>query len=285
MVTVTAIDVDNLPTPEVIEEVDFEAILAATAADLVDRFPAIAGVIELESEPARKLLEVDAFRETLMRARINDAMRSQLLAFSTGGDLDHLAAFYDVIRLDGEADERLRSRVIFTIAGRSPGGTAMRYRSIAMSVSVDVRDAIAYRSGVSPVVNIAVFSHSSGGIPSAELLAEISDTLNSKDVRMVNDTILVRSAVAQSVPVSAKVWLLPTSEFSVFEGLGETLVAAFEAEAGLGFDLTHSWITARLMQPGVQRVEILSPSASVVADEFEALSLGDINLTYEGRDI
>lgn len=285
MVTITALDVAGLPPPEVIDEVDFEAILSATAADLVERFPAIAGVIGLESEPARKLLEVDAFRETLLRARVNDAIRSQLLAFSTGDDLDHLAAFYDVIRIEGEADERLRSRVIFTIAGRSPGGTAMRYRSIAMSASVDVRDAIVYRSGTSPVVHVAIFSYADGGVPSSALLAVVSEALNALDVRMVNDTISVRSAVTQTVPVVADIWLLPTAEIAVFDGLEADIRAAFDAEAGLGFDLTHSWITARLMQPGVQRVEIIAPSVSVAAEEFEALALGDITLTYRGRAI
>lgn len=283
--TVTALDVAALPPPEVVEEVDFEAILAATAADLVERFPAIAGVIGLESEPARKLLEVDAFRETLIRARINDGIRSQLLAFATGADLDQLAAFYDVIRLEGEPDERLRSRIIFTIAGRSTGGTAARYRANAMTASVDVRDAVVYREGVSPVVNVAIFANNETGIPSEALLAEVSASLNASDVRMVNDTLRIRSAVTQTVNVEADVWLLPSSEFFILDNLPGTLRAAFDAESGLGFDLTRAWLTARLMAPGIQRVEILTPEDDVVVPEYEALSLGTIKLNYKGRAI
>ncbi|MFM8745990.1 MAG: baseplate J protein, partial [Aestuariivirga sp.] len=95
----TALDLSVLPPPEVIETVSYEPIVAAMRDDLVARFPAIAGVIDLESEPARKLIEVFAYREILLRARANDVARANLLAFATGADLDHLAAWYDVTRL------------------------------------------------------------------------------------------------------------------------------------------------------------------------------------------
>lgn len=281
--SITDLDVSALPPPQVVEELDFEAILASSAADLVARFPAIAGVIALESEPARKLLEVAAFRETLTRARINDAARSQLLAFATGSDLDHLAAFYDVVRILGESDDRLRSRVILAISGRSTGGTAARYRFIAMSASVDVRDAIVYREGTSPVVNVAVFSYAAGGIASPGLLSTVAEALNADDVRMVNDTIAVRSAVTQTANIVADVWLLPGTPLAVFDGLEAALRAAFAAEAGLGFDLTRAWLTARLMQPGVQRVEVVTPAADVAVAEYEAIALGTVALTYKGR--
>lgn len=285
MVTITTLDLDNLPAPTVVEELNFETILDQKVSDLIDRFPAIAGVIGLETEPARKLLETDAFGEAVLRARINDAIRSQLIAFATGADLDHLAAFYDVIRLDGESDDRLRSRVVFTIAGRSTGGTAARYRSVAMSATIEVRDAIVYRAGVSPVVNVAVFSYSEGGIPSQAVLDEVSAALNDNAVRMVNDTIAVRSAVTQSVDIEAKVWLLPTAEMAIYDGLEEILRADYDREGGLGFDLTRAWLTARLMRPGVQRVEIIRPAADIPASEFEALAFGEVTLTYEGRAI
>jgi phage-related baseplate assembly protein len=278
-----SLNIADLPPPEVVEELDFEAILSVAAADLVARFPAIAGVIGLESEPARKLLEVVAFRETLTRARINDAARANLLAFAVGSDLDHLAAFYDVIRVDGESDDRLRLRIILAISGRSTGGTADRYRFVAMTASIDVRDAIVYRAGTSPVVHVAIFSHSAGGVPSPLLLEAVRQALNASNVRMVNDTIEVRSAVSQTINVTADVWLLPSAEYAVFEGMEAALRAAFDLEAGLGFDLNRAWLTARLMQAGVQRVAIITPASDVAAHEYEAIALGTVTLTYKGR--
>ena len=281
--TISATDISSLPPPDIVETLDFEAILAAAVADMVERFPAISGVIQLESEPARKLLEVAAFRETLVRARINDAARSQLLAFAAGSDLDHLAAFYDVTRLGGEDDERLRLRVILAISGRSTGGTAERYRYVAMTASVDVRDVIVWRDALSPTVNVAVYSYSPGGAASPALLTTVRNALNADGVRMVNDTIFVRSAVTQTRNVAADVWLLPNTPMEVFDGLDAALRDDFTAEAGLGFDLTRAWLTARLMRSGIQRVEITAPAADVSVAEYEAVALGTITLTYRGR--
>ena len=54
MSTISTIDLSSLPAPGVIEELDFEVILRAMRDDLVARFPPIAPVIDLQSEPARK---------------------------------------------------------------------------------------------------------------------------------------------------------------------------------------------------------------------------------------
>ena len=281
--TVTSSDISGLPPPDILESLGFEAILAEMVADLTERFPAISGVIQLESEPARKLLEVAAFRETLVRSRINDASRSQLLAFANGSDLDHLAAFYDVVRLSGEDDERLRLRVILAVSGRSPGGTAERYRFIAMSASLDVRDVIVWRDALTPTVNVAVYSALPGGVAGTTLLNLVRAALNADDVRMVSDTISVRSAVTQTRNVTADVWLLPNAPIEVFEALEAALREDFAAEAGLGFDLTRSWLNARLMRQGVQKVDVTLPVADVAVAEFEAVALGTITLTFRGR--
>jgi phage-related baseplate assembly protein len=78
-------DLAALPYPGVVETLDIEALVTSMRHDLVARFPAIAGVIDLESEPARKLIEVFAYREVLLRARINDAARQRMLAMPHGG--------------------------------------------------------------------------------------------------------------------------------------------------------------------------------------------------------
>lgn len=281
--SITQNDIDGLPPPQVVEELDFEAILAASVQDMIARFPAIAGTVVLESEPSRKLLEVDAYREMLIRARVNDAARANLIAFAAGSDLDHQAAFYDVVRLVGETDDALRSRTILAISGRSTGGTAERYRFIALSASVEVRDAIVWRDPLTPLVNVAIYSTMPGGVASPALIQTVEAALNAQNVRMVNDTISVRSAVTQTRNIAAEVWLLPNAPMAIFDALEADLRASFDAEAGLGFDLTRAWLTARLMRPGVQRVSITAPASDVPVAEYEATALGTITLTYMGR--
>lgn len=280
---ITFLDIEGLPAPEIIEELDYEVILAAMVADIKARLPDIAATVDLESEPVRKLFEVAAYRELVLRARINDAIRANLVAFARSSDLDHLASFYDVIRLSGESDDAFRKRVILAIAGRSTGGTEPRYRSVALGASTEVKDAIAYRDGVSPVVNVAIFSTAPGGAADAALLNTVSQALNDPAVRMVNDTINVLSAVTTTVNVTADVWLLPDTPYSVFEALEGNLRADFEAEGGLGFDVTVSWLTARLMRPGVQKVSITAPVADVAVTSRTAAQLGTVTLVYKGR--
>ncbi|MCK9911337.1 hypothetical protein MXD81_19455, partial [Microbacteriaceae bacterium K1510] len=78
-------------------------------------------VAMLESDPAVKIAEAAAYRETLIRARVNDAVRAVLLAYAHGTDLDHKGVDFEVARMvmgadpdTGapimEDDERLRRR-------------------------------------------------------------------------------------------------------------------------------------------------------------------------------
>ncbi len=116
------INLESYPSPDVIEPIEFEQILADMQDELIRLFPAIEPTLALESALSNKLLQVAAFREILVRARVNDAARANLLAFATGADLEHLAAFYDVEKLEGEDDEAFRSRTILAIQARSPAG-------------------------------------------------------------------------------------------------------------------------------------------------------------------
>ena len=132
------IDLSQLPAPEVVEPLDFESIYQ----DLLATFRALMGdgwTAPLESDPVVKLLELCAYREVQLRARINDAARSVLLAYAVGADLEQLAANVNVSRLlvspgDPEAsppvdpvyenDASLRARVQRAFEGLSVAETA-----------------------------------------------------------------------------------------------------------------------------------------------------------------
>ena len=94
------IDLSKLPAPQLIEELDYEAILNEMRKKLRELLPEWTGY-ELESDPANKVLEVAAYREMLLRQRVNEAARGVLITFAQGSDLDHLAAFYPEKRLEG----------------------------------------------------------------------------------------------------------------------------------------------------------------------------------------
>ena len=93
----TVVDLSQLPAPTVVEQIDYETILAEMLADLVARMPEFTALVE--SDPAYKILEVAAFRETLIRQRTNEACKAVMLAYAAGSDLDQLGANFNVARL------------------------------------------------------------------------------------------------------------------------------------------------------------------------------------------
>ncbi|WP_029074413.1 baseplate J/gp47 family protein [Kaistia adipata] len=283
----TTIDLAAFPPPEAIATLDFEALLAAVMADAQARFDA-AGIAydvgSLETDPVKIVAEAAAYRELLLRARINDAVRANLLAFARGADLDHLAAFYDAARLPDEGDDRFRLRTQLIIQGRSTGGTEPRYRAVALGASLRVADAAVYRDGTSPRIQIAVIAADNNGVADAGLLALVAAAVNAPAVRMVNDTIQVIAAVTDTIDVAARIWLLPDASASLVEALVPALRTDWANEGGLGFDLTREWLLSRLMKSGVQRVEIVTPAANVIVPPGRAVALGAIDLALMGRD-
>lgn len=71
--------------PNIIEKLRYEEIFSRMKEELVKRDASFTGLVE--SDPAMKVLEVAAWRELLLRQRINEAVKGNLLKFATGEDL------------------------------------------------------------------------------------------------------------------------------------------------------------------------------------------------------
>ena len=201
------IDLSQLPAPEVVEPLDFEGIYQ----DLLATFRSLMGdgwTAPLESDPVVKLLELCAYREVQLRARINDAARSVLLAYAVGADLEQLAANVNVSRLlvspgDSEAsppvdpvyenDASLRARVQRAFEGLSVAGPRAAYVFHALSADGRVADASAESPAPAEVV-VTVLSREGDGSASADLLDTVSAALSSEEVRPVADRLTVQGA-------------------------------------------------------------------------------------------
>lgn len=279
---------EGLPTPQAItvtSEADALAAIKAVFIDLATSYGLdVTGIIDLEGEPGSIQLQVGAFREVLYRAAINDAVKANLLAFAAGADLDHLAAFYDVIRLTGETDARLRARTVVAISGRSTAGSEDWYKSAAFRASIRVKDVAVYRVGTGPDIRIAVLATDNFGEPDAALLAGVNNEVQKNSVRVISDRVTVVSATSATVNVAADIWLLPTTPITVFDSLETLLRQAMAEEGGLGFNVTRSWLTAKLQAPGVQRVSLTVPVTDTTVDDGAAVKLGTVTLTFKGRD-
>ena len=91
----------NLPYPGVIEELNYDELLKGIK-ELFKSYLPDKEMALLESDNYSALLETLAYRELLLRARINSSVKAMLLPFSSGSDLDNIVAIYGIERLKGE---------------------------------------------------------------------------------------------------------------------------------------------------------------------------------------
>jgi len=92
---------ENLPYPNVIEELNFNKLLKGIK-ELFKGYLNDDEISLLESDRFSALLETLAYRELLLRARINESVKSMLLPYASGSDLDNVVAIYGIERLQGE---------------------------------------------------------------------------------------------------------------------------------------------------------------------------------------
>ena len=274
-------DLASLPTPAVIETLSFETIFTELQGEFQSRYPDYSAL--LASDPAIKLLEVAAYREVLLRNRINAAAKASLLAFATGSDLDHLAAFYGVTRLMDESDEALRLRTRQRIIGFANAGGAAHYRYWALSASPEVAD-VEVDSPEPGRVRISVLAKGEEQTVSNAVLDAVRAVVLRDDIRVLTDTVEVVPAELMPVAVYARLWLYPDAPLETLAAIQAVFASTLAACAGLGWDLTRSWIVGQLQRAGVHKVELLSPTTDIRVAANQAVSLLSLNLDFAGRE-
>lgn len=276
------IDLSKLPAPAVVEDLGFEAILAEHRADLLARHPEAMEVIGLESEPLNKLLQAHAYRELLYRQRVNEAARATLLAFATGTDLDHKAAFYGLARLDGEGDERLRLRTQLRIAALAANGTAEQYRLAALSASDNVFDAVVTQPTAGGVHVVLWVVDAAQGQTTVNA---VTGALNADGARPLGIPLTVGVAVPRPIHITAQLWREASAPTDLVSQIATALPGMLMAYARLGRAVPRSWVTTRLHVAGIARVVYpyeLSPAENTPLADDEYPVAGSIDLIDQG---
>jgi phage-related baseplate assembly protein len=279
----TPINLSLLPTPQVLEALDFETIFEAMLADLRARYVAFDALVE--SDPAYKLLQVCAYRELLLRNRINDAARAVMLAYAQGADLDQIAANYGVARLTitpanpeavpatpavMESDAALRQRTLLSLSGYSTAGSRGAYKFHAFTAAGIIKD-VGVTSLDPGTVNVAVLTHTATGEADAPTLTAVTAALNADTVRPLCDTVLVQSADVVLYTVEADLVLYPgTDPATTTTAALAALDAYTAAQHRLGLGASQSGIMGALHQPGVKTVLLTTPAADVDCDWSQA---------------
>ncbi|MCP4102604.1 MAG: baseplate assembly protein [Lentisphaerae bacterium] len=296
MSTFSAIDLSLLPAPDVIEPLDYEIIFSAMLATLQSKAPEFSALVE--SDPAYKVLEVAAYRELMLRQRVNDAARAVMLAYATGNDLENLAANFNVQRqivvpanpdvepptpAVYETDTALRKRTLLALEAITTAGSEGSYIFHALSASGDVK-AVTAASPSPGQVSVTILSHSNGGAASGDLLTTVSTALNAEEVRPLTDQVTVQSAIIQRYSVTATLTLKSGASSALVMTAAEQALQAYAAtNFKLQATVALSGIYAALHQTaGVEKVNLSSPSADIICGVNAAPLIENITLTVEG---
>lgn len=277
MNTFVPIDLSQLPAPQIVEQIDYEVILAERKAHAISLWPPeqqaeIAARLALESEPLTKLLEENAYRETLWRQRVNEASVANMLALAKGADLENLTANYNVPRLvvqKGnpsavppipevlESDDSLRERAQMAWEGLSTAGPRNSYIFHARAADGRVADATA-ESPSPAVVVVTVQALLGDGTASPELLSIVNAYLSDDDRRPLADRLTVQSAAVIAYQVKARLFLKtsgPESE-PILAAAEKRLLALVRQRRRLAMEVSRSAIHAALHVEGVRKVEL-----------------------------
>jgi phage-related baseplate assembly protein len=279
MTTSNQLDLATLPPPDVLQPVDYETLLTEMRQELMVLAPELAEALNLESEPISKLLEVVAYWRIHDRQMVNDAVKSNLLSFARGSDLDQLATFYDLYRLSGEADEPFRERLQANIRGWSPGSVDY-YRFHALSIDPVIQGA--YAASPEPgLVRLAVLLD---GDADDNLLAKVQNRLTDPAIRLLTDRIEVVPAQLIPVSVTAHIWLRPDAPPGVIDALQSGFQERVHQARSLGWNLARSWIIASLHMTGVKRVELISPNTDIAINSDQCVELTGFEILEQGME-
>lgn len=294
----TPIDLTQLPAPSVVEVLDFEAILAKRKEHLVSLLPeaeraAVTALLELESEPATKLLEENAYQETILRNRVNEAARAVMLAFALDGDLDQLGANVNVARLVitpanpnamppvaavMEDDDAYRLRIQEAPDGLSVAGPKASYEFHARSSDGRVKDA----SATSPApasVTVTVLANNDSGIADAELLTTVARALNAEEVRPLGDRLTVQAAQVVDYQIEATLFIGVGPEVPILlDAARANAVRVSQPRRPLGYSIYRSACSAAVHVEGVRKVVLAKPLADIELDATQAARCTAIHL-------
>ena len=278
----TAIDLSQLNPPDVVRQIDFETILKEgleyfyqSMEEVQPNFPRY-----LESDPAMKLAEAFAYREMLVRKESNEQALSVLLAFAKDNDLDHKAAERNLQRRIispatentpevKESNDSLRKRVQLAPEGQTTAGSEGSYIFHGLNADPRVKDIYPYApldetGNPTGICNIYVLSNESDGTAPEDLLNVVSTALNAKSVRPLTDKPIIYSASILNYSIDAEIFIDEgPDENIVLDSCYKAAQEYTKKSHSFNDGISLSGIYQALHQPGVSRVNLISPAGNI----------------------
>ena len=299
MSTLNQIELSKLPTPDVLEALSFETILIEIKNDFLKIAPEFEEVINLESEPILKQLELIAYIKLQMIQKINNSAKAVMLAHATNADLDHLAANEGVTRLllqagdinalppvlpIFESNDDLRDRTQLAQESRTNAGPNGAYIFYARSAHGNVLDVSVIRKVPGTVMlDIYILSRVNQGIADQALLDTVTLALDSETVLPLCDRVTVYPCAIIEYQINATLYFSTGPDRQVSMDTARSNIELYtENQQRIGRDINLSAIYAALHVTGVEKVAISGPIDDLVLGNTAAPICTQITLIDGG---
>jgi len=293
------INPQGLPVPDAIEELDQETILAERMAEFQRRadeagFPYDVG--GLEFDPIKIDQEAHAYRELMMRSRVNSAVRAVLPAYATGADLDAIVARANVRRLVitpadpetntpavMESDQALLIRYLTSFAAPA-AGSPDGYIYHALTVWPQARDINVVGPSVHGIPGrVEVYLLGSEGEPvGEETVALVRDQLWRDNVKPLTDEVVV--AAASIIPYEVELSILVPrgpAPSVVAQAAKEAVQRVADARFAIGARVYGNALEGAAYVGNVLRVTRHKPEADIVPTPSQAAHCTAITIHVE----
>lgn len=329
MSSYTAIDLSKLPPPKCVETYNFEYIyhrmkhtmngllpqmfsettdnpVVIPAEKIIEsngtewfKIPATINsllYVELESDPAAKVLAVCAYRECLLRQKINESLKAVMLAYAVGADLDQHGANYNLQRLlispgDAEAippvepvyetDNEFRRRILLVFESLSVAGPEGAYLYHTLNADPAILDA-AVKSPNPGDVLVTIMSRTGNGIAGDDLIEAADNYLQAGNIRPLTDHVTVQSVNVIEYQITADLVLYGGPDTSVvLSDALEKLKNYVAQQHRIGLDVTLSGIYAALHTSGVANVILHSPTGDIITNDQQTAYCTATNITIK----
>lgn len=249
----------------------------------------------LESDKAIVIEESDAFRELLALTSINDAVKAGLVAFATGADLEHLAAFYGISRrvitpATGsatavmESDDELRRRTLLAPEAFATAGTHGGYVFHALTSDTRVVNADVW-SPAPGEVTVALQARTGLAEADAQIVEAVRAHLHRSDIKPLTDVVSVRSVTTHDYAIDVTVYCKPGPDPVAVKALVEDSLARRAIALRLPREAVPlSAIIAAASVGPVDRVVVAEPLADVVMGNGQLAVCTGITVKVETHD-
>ncbi|EPF77288.1 baseplate assembly protein [Acinetobacter gyllenbergii] len=299
-----SVDFNLLPKPNFVDEVDYEQILIERKEYLISLFPvdeqaAVRIQLNRESDPLHKYLQENAYREMILRNKINQKALATLLAFATGTDLDVWGANFDVIRLiitpadhsivppipaRYEEDEDFRYRIQKKLDALSTAGPESSYEYHTLSADGRVADVKCSSPSPAHALLTILQRDTENNASTEELNTIVFNYVSGEKRRPTGDRVLVQSAEIVNYEIEAVLVTKNVPETEAVLSAAEKNILAFtKAAKRLGKGVYFSDIYSALKVSGVERVELLKPIGEVSVSSFQAAFCTSLKLSVRSE--